>query len=477
MTAWAMRFVYNCSEAPRLTGQLTAEEMSAAATYWIRTIQASSFAHDQERLRKGMSLKRSSLLYQYPPYLDENGIMRLTGRLQKSRSAYEEKHPAILPSDSYYTVLIVWQAHRTVLHAGTHDTLMEVRNKFWISRGRQLVKRVLRTCTVCKRFEGRHGCEVTPPLPQDRITEASPFSNIGIDFAGPLLVKGPENPMKSYIAVFTCATTRAVHLELVTSMKTDSFLRCFRRFASRRGLCNTVYSDNAPTFKRSNRELKKLWHVIKGQEVEDYLACSGISWKFIPVAAPWWGGFYERMIRSIKQAIRKTIGRRFLEFDEVATILTEVEAVINSGPLTYTYSEFNEPTPLSPALFLTGRRLTDLSDVWKTRQEMLRELWLASRKEYLGELRSAHLTSSRRGKEFEVGEIVLVGSKKPRLLWKMGQVEAINRGNDGGVRSCTVRTTKGLIKGIATRNLYHLEAPSKVDSCVVHWWPGNVEHF
>lgn len=191
--------------------------------------------------------------------------------------------------------------------------------------------------------------------------------------------------------LFTCAVTRAVHLELVHDMTTASFLLAFRRFVSRRGLCRVVYSDNALTFKRATKELTELWNVMRHPDVIDHFSNAGIEWKFIVERAPWWGGFYERLVRSVKGALKKVIGRRVLDSQELATILTEVEAVLNSRPLTYVYNEVGEGTPLTPAGFLTGRRLTTLPVggrqnpastpealrvLWRQRKRLLNQFWV-----------------------------------------------------------------------------------------------------
>ena len=137
---------------------------------------------------------------------------------------------------------------------------------------------------------------------------------------------------KCYVCLFTCASTRAVHLELLRSLTVESFLLAFRRFASRRGLPAILISDNAKTFKRSSKEVQK---IARSKEVMRYLSNNGVSWKFIVEKAPWWGGFWERLIQSVKRCLKKCIGRTTLNYDELQTLLSEVETVVNSRALTY----------------------------------------------------------------------------------------------------------------------------------------------
>lgn len=132
--------------------------------------------------------------------------------------------------------------------------------------------------------------QVTAPLPRDRVRESPPFEVTGVDFAGPLYVKSSGQPKKAYIALFTCAVTRAVHLELVSDQTTESFLLALKRFIARRGLCTIIYSDNAKTFKRADQDLKELWSSIGGSELTEFFTDKGITWKFIAGRVGWFLG-------------------------------------------------------------------------------------------------------------------------------------------------------------------------------------------
>ncbi|GFS33764.1 integrase catalytic domain-containing protein [Trichonephila inaurata madagascariensis] len=160
------------------------------------------------------------------------------------------------------------------------------------------------------------GVQVTAPLPALRVEQSAPFSVVGIDFGGPLYTKD-EN--KHYIVLFTCAVTRALHLELVNNLTTETFLLALRRFISRRGLCSKILTDNARTFKRSEIELQNLWKVISDPTVKAFYASHKIYWQFIIDRAPWWGGFYERLIRTVNLALRKTVLRTTSFRDELET--------------------------------------------------------------------------------------------------------------------------------------------------------------
>ena len=164
-----------------------------------------------------------------------------------------------------------------------------------------------------------------------------------------------SNTRKSYIALFTCATTRVAHLELCTDMTTDKFLLAFQRFVGRRGLQHTVYSDNAQTFHATNRHLSQLWTSLFAAKTHQFLAQNNITWKFIAPRAAWWGGWWERIVGTTKCCLRKVLGRHEVSEEGLNTILVAIESAINSRPIVQTEDELGA---LTPAHFLDGETLT-----------------------------------------------------------------------------------------------------------------------
>ncbi|GFX57644.1 integrase catalytic domain-containing protein [Trichonephila clavipes] len=365
-------------------------------------------------------------------------LIRVGGRLQKSKFSYLQKHPIILPAKHYFVNLMVRDSHEKVFHGGVSETLLEIRERFWLIKGRQTVKNILKKCLICKRFSSTSGVQVTAPLPALRVEQSAPFSVVGIDFGGPLYTKD-EN--KHYIVLFTCAVTRALHLELLNNLTTETFLLALRRFISRRGLCSKILTDNAKTLKKSELELKNLWKIISDPTVKAFYASHKIYWQFIMERAPWWGGFYERLIRTVKLALRKTVGRATLFRDELETLLIEIEGVLNSRPLTYIFSEFNEPEPLTPSHMILGRRVNSLPPArlnfdsnlsnrkvlikrFNYRERLLNMFWTKWSKEYICMLKSAHCVKpTGEIKEFKIDDVVLINDEKfPRHFWKLGKV-------------------------------------------------------
>ncbi|KMQ82583.1 integrase core domain protein [Lasius niger] len=305
---------------------------------------------------------------------------------------------------------------------------------------------------------------MTGQLPIERISEAPAFTAVGLDFAGPLFVKSANVQTKAYILLFTCATTRAVHLELCSSMSTNAFLMAFRRFLARRGNSEIIISDNAKSFKAADLEIHQFLDILKTNEFKDFVTTKGIDWKFIVEYAPWWGGFYERMVKAVKEPLRKILGKASLTFEELLTVLCEIEYVINMRPLTYVSNELEEPEPLTPNHFLQITRtdvhyplhfveLTNrisnkesLSRRKRYQTTLLKQLWQKWKHQYLLQLKGAHHSKTVDVSEnLKPGNVVLIeGPSKNKLLWDLAKVVETYTGRDGLVRACLLKTGKGL---------------------------------
>lgn len=475
ITSWIQRFVHNARTQEKRYGPLCTDEIQQAEQYWIKRTQSDSFSKEMDSLLKNDDVNRNSKIISLKPFLDECGILRVGGRLQETNWSFTQKHPYILPCNDVFSELLIRNAHEEVMHSGLQATLNQLREVYWILKSRQMTKSCVKRCLICKRARVKAGQQVCAPLPKERINEAQAFEITGVDFAGPIYVK-PENK-KAYIALFTCAVTRAVHLELVSDLTTDAFLLAFKRFIARRGICSVIYSDNAKTFKKAEKDLKSLWTLMNGKEIQELFANKRIRWKYIVERAAWWGGMWERLVRSVKTCLRKVLGRSYLNFEELQTLICEVEAVINSRPLSYLHTDSSEPSPLTPAHFLTGQRMTTLpsyplhdSSLVKAtaihlnkrlqyRQLLTTQFWNRWKREYLMELRSAHHVSNTfKPSTFKIGDVVLIHDHKQlKHMWKMGRIEETFMGRDGEIRSCAVRLPSGSVYRRPVQLLYPLE--------------------
>lgn len=473
-TAWIFRFVGNCrGNQERTTGPLTAEELLQSERYWVRTSQAESYPTEIYSLRQDLGLPKDSKIADLDPFLNENGILRLGGRLHYADEAEEIRHPIIISKGHRLAELIVWACHRRTLHGGLQDTMNDLREKWWIPQARQFVKTVIHRCATCKRFRLQAATAPTGPLPAERVTRTSPFEVVGVDFVGPVYLKTDGGSSKAYIALFTCAVTRAVHFELITSLATKAFLHAFRRFVARRGIPTLVYSDNALTFKRAAKDIQKLGRLLQQDEVRSHMANKMITWKFIPERAAWWGGFWERLVRTLKHALRRVVGRQSLTTEEMETVLAEAEAAVNSRPITYLHSSPTENVALTPAHFLAGRRLLALpgspaenfkSTVraltrrWIHQQKVSDHFWKRWSRDYLLQLRSAHLSKRAPSHDLQEGDLVLVHDEKmPRQVWKSARILKLHPGRDGQSRLCSIKLPSGHISRRPVQRLYPFE--------------------
>ena len=307
VTAIVLQFIRNLRKRePRpKTLELLAEQLIQAEKMWIRCTQSSAFQPEIRQLAIGGT---NPMVKQLRLFIDTDNIVRCEGRISQSTLPESAKRPILLPSKHRFTELVIREKHDVVHHDGIKETLNCVREKYWILRGREAVKRVVTKCVTCKKFQGKpFTTPKEPPLPSSRVSDEPPFSNTGIDFAGPLYTS--DNGSKIYICLFTCASTRAVHLELVNSLSVPAFLQAFRRFAARRGLPARLISDNAKTFKSAAKEVK---YIGRSPEVQRFLANKGIVWDFIVEKAPWHGGFWERMIQSTGETLFTEIFRTHL---------------------------------------------------------------------------------------------------------------------------------------------------------------------
>ena len=476
VTALVMRFIRNCRNKKEGTeisvGNVKAEEMKEAERLWILDCQ-SGLQNDSkfQKVSKQLGIVK------------KDGVYICVGRLDNSDLEIEAKNPIFLPKDHRFAKLIVLYCHETVHHSRVKGTLAELRSRFWITQGRQFVKKIIKPCVTCKRLEGKsYGTPPIAPLPDFRVTKSPPFYSTGVDFAGPLYIKGSDGKMnKAYIALFTCCVTRAVHIELVENLLASTFVNCLRRFCSRRGTPNLLISDNAKTFKATDKVLKKL---CESDKVQHYMTERRITWKFILERSPWMAGFYERLVGSVKRCLRKVLANARLSFDEINTVLTEIEFTLNSRPLTYLYDDLEEV--LTPFHLLFGSRLFSLSEGLVDNEDCeesntntickrflylsrkLTHFWNRWRREYLKDLRETHSQQKKSNNEVNKGDIVLIFEENTkRNLWKTGIVEDLIVGRDGVVRGATVckigRGGKHEVLNRPLQKLFPLEVSNKVD--------------
>lgn len=450
MISWILRYINNLRKPDqRATGELTVEEIERGEKFIFEAVQTESFSGVDD-----MKIKHLG------SFLDENGIIRLRTRISNRQDSENFRFPIVLPSKHPVTEKLILKVHFDSSHVGIQGVMSKLRENYWIMGGRRAIGATLSKCYVCKKYSSKPIRVDAPPLPLDRVRDACVFEVIGIDMAGPLHLKDGQ---KVWICIFTCAVYRAVHLELVTSMSTHSFVQALRRFVARRGRPKTIFSDNGTNFVGAENLLSQLdW-----QEVMKFSVNERIVWRFNPPSAPWWGGFWERLIGILKQLLRKVLGRASLDYEDLLTVICDCETVLNSRPLTYVSNDPHELSALTPAMFLVDQRgfglpdydFVDRSSVYRKlryKQRLKDDLRLRFRNEYLGQLRIFYEGKPRGS--VKLGDVVLIGNDQDkRMDWPLARVIELIPGKDKQIRLVRLVTSRGQLLRPVQR-LYPLES-------------------
>ncbi|UYV72585.1 hypothetical protein LAZ67_9003861 [Cordylochernes scorpioides] len=451
ITAWIYRFVFNvqCSFNERKKGHVSSSELTSSIHNIIRFIQSSEFQSEITCCKQKKSLPTNSRLLSLNPFIDESGLLRVGGRLHHSNLQFYEKHPIILPRDHFITELIVRQCHLDHLHSGLQLTMSALR--YWIPAGRSLVKKIIHQCIVCFRAKRQVTKQIMGDLPMHRIVKSNPFIKIGIDFAGPFLmkpnIKRSKVKLKSYVALFVCFCTKAVHIEIVSDLSSAAFLAALKRFISRRGKPD-IFSDNGTNFRGANNILREQFGILKASTIQKFISNERINWHFIPPSAPNFGGIWEAGIKSFKFHLLRCLKYQILTFEELSTLTTQIEACLNSRPICPLSSDSDDFNPLTPGHFLIGRPLTaspesnDDDDVpinyldrWSLNQKIKNVFWKRWNREHFNNLQQ-RLKWQKSSPNIKEGDLFLLKDtiSPPAMYWSLGRITKVFPGADGKVR-------------------------------------------
>ena len=447
--AWWLRYLA-ALKGNLVKGPLTVEEIRNSEKILIRKCQSNDFYPEIQRLHKGQPVKAASRIRSLHPYLDDDGLLRVGGRLKEAN--VPGKHPYILSSDCGISTSIIRDVH-DVAHVGVEWVLGVLRKRFWVIKARPLIKRLIRSCVTCKRLYAKPCTQLMADLPKDRVNAGqAPFSIVGVDLFGPFYVKYGRSEIKRYGCLFTCFCTRAIHLEKLDTMDTDSFLNGLRRFMSRRGHARVIYSDCGGNFVAGNSELKISMNRLSRESIDKYMLREDIEWKFNPPTASHMGGVWERMIGLVRRVLAAILPRTVRLTDEIlSTVFCEAECIVNGRPLTKLTDDPNDPVPLTPNHLLmmrSGPRIPPgvfnrgdmLRRRWRHCQYLADQFWRKWLKLYLPELQKRQKWTSANN-NISVGDLVLVCDElTPRNLWPLAVVREIRDGRDGLVRSIKVKT-------------------------------------
>lgn len=450
---------------PPVTQYISVTESNQTLMACIKLVQESSFESDIKHLKSRGWVPKSSNLRSLCPFFDKTGILRVTGRIKHSDASYDTRHPIILPAQDHLSRLIIIDAHHRTLHGGPQIMLNYLRSRYWILQVKERAKKTYRECVTCRRYSNKRTNPFMGLLPEARLKPSKPFKSAGVDYCGPVNIRfSPGRGAKSYkgyICLFVCMVTRAVHLEAVTDLTAKGFIAAFRRFTARRGHCQDLYSDNGTNFVGADRELKEMFNRAKSSlsdEIANLLTLEHTSWHFICPHAPNFGGLWEAGVRSTKTHLRKVVGTTTLTYEEMSTVLAQVEACLNSRPLTLLSDDPNDPLPLTPGHFLVGEALLNITDDnytncnihgldrWRLTQKIVNDFWSRWNKEYLVNLNQRHKWNTPSAEPELDSVVILREDNVPPAKWILGRIIAKHTGVDNITRVVSVKCKSGILK-------------------------------
>nr|XP_044248645.1 uncharacterized protein LOC108069676 [Drosophila takahashii] len=424
-----------------------------AQAYIFRCVQIEGFPDEFARVLKSTPVARSSVLWRLQLCMNEDNIMQVRNRVGKFKSTSDDL--VILPTSHWVTKLIVRHYHEKSYHINHETALNEVRQRFYIPKLRPLFKQVRRDCQQCKLDRAKPQPPIMAPLPPARLGGFQrPFTFVGIDYFGPLTVIDGRKSLKRWGMISTCLTMRAIHIEIVNSLSTDSCLMGLRNFIARRGLPHEIYSDNGTNFRGADSFLQEV-QFIDESKMHHHLAQLGIEWKFNPPAAPHMGGAWERMVRSIKTVLYKISPHQKFSDESLRTAMLEIELTVNSRPLTFVSLDHDDQEALTPNHFLLGssngtKPFCDPERInyrWCLRQseQFANQFWTRWVTEILPTI-TRRSKWHEKVKPIDVGDLVIiVDETQRRNTWLKGRVIEVTRASDGQVRRAKVQTRDGFL--------------------------------
>ncbi|XP_037930652.1 uncharacterized protein LOC119665502 [Teleopsis dalmanni] len=355
--------------------------------------------------------------------------------------------------------------HERNMHCGGQALLAAARQKLWPIKGKIMARSTIHHCVRCTRCKPITFEQVMGSLPRHRVQPNRPFFNTGVDFCGPFWVhykvRG-KRPHKAYLAVYRCFATKAVHLELVSNLTTEAFIGSLKRFIARRGCCQNIYCDNATNFVGASNKLQELTTTIHSNVAQEQITktCSnkGIAFHFIPPRAPHFGGLWEAAVKSAKYLLVRSVSTETLTYEELETVIIEIEAILNSRPLTPMSSNPNDLQALTPGHFLVGDALTAPVDAtcekvksslltrWNLVAHLKQEFWKRWRAEYLMKLQVRNKWREECKNIEENTLVILKEDNVQPLQWPLGRIMKTYKGNDGFIRVVDVKTATGMLK-------------------------------
>lgn len=445
---------------------LSVDEILFAQHLLVRYTQQTNFPNEFDTLSTNKFIPKTSKIGSLNPFIDDNNMLRVGGRLSNAEIPFETRHPLIIPKNSRFTEHLIDDSHRKTLHGGVTLMLAHLRNNYWIIDARNTIRHRIHKCNICFKYSNPNPHQIMGNLPKPRVNISHPFQHTGLDYAGPIHIlprRRPGRPtlIKGYICVFICLSTKAMHLELVGDLSSTSFLAALDRFISRRGQPSDIYSDNGTNFVGASKiiddDMQKMIRQNPQLAAKEHTN-RAIQWHFIPPASPHFGGLWEAGVKSTKYHLRRIIGNGTCTFEELSTLLCQIECCLNSRPLCPLTNDPNDFEILTPGHFLIGRPLlsrqqpTTLNispnrlEYWQRIYQQTQHFWKKWQSEYLSRLQQRPKWIEKQH-EIQINDLVLLKEENlPPSQWKLARIIDVHPGTDGIIRVATIRTPTNILK-------------------------------
>ena len=442
---------------------LSVEELKESTLFLLQRAQRRAYPAEVKGLLSTPPVKipENNKLIHLAPFL-HNELLRVGGRLRKSRLDFNQSHPILLSVKDPLTKTIFLSKHMAMGHCGATLLLATVGTEYFVVGAKRLAQSICKECVTCRKISARSEQQLMADLPTDRITEHPAFNSVGIDYAGPFLLKTSKlrtSPkIKVWLAVFICFATKGVHLEIVSAQTTEAFVATMNRFVSRRGMPKHIYSDNGTNFIGAKKELENFYKWMDASGVttslQSFFSDHKATWHCSPQRAPHFGGLWEAAVKAAKHHMKRIVGPQTLTFEEMNTVFVQIEACLNSRPLLEQQSHNTDGIqPITPAHLLIGKALKAYPEKdidpkmtcrgrWILCQHMVQCFWKRWSSEYLVLLQRRNKWT-RTQPNLGVGDIVLMKDGSDfKTHWALARVTKIFPGDDDLVRTVEVKACK-----------------------------------
>ena len=458
-TCWMRRFMVMMDTKKERSSHLTTIEGQEATHFLLQRSQKRSFSQELSSIKAGTAISPRSKILSLHPIIGKDKLLRVGGRLWNTKLPYHTSHPVIVAAADYFIHLLFRHYHLLLGHCGPSTLLTHAANLYHVLGGRTLARTTCSRCITCRKQAAKASSQLLGQLPPFRVEPQQVFQNTGMDCCGPFHVRQgyTRKPVfvNVFLSIFICMATKAVHLEVVSDLKTEAFIASLERFVARRGLPLNLHSDNGSNYVGAKNQLTRFYEMMNSKATKDaishYTFRHHITWHNSPQRAPHFGGLWEAAVRSAKFHLKRIVGQERLTYEELSTVTCQVESFLNSRPLgPITSHDVEGRSPLTPSHFLIGRsamayptepvtgKPTSLQR-WDTCQKATQDFWDRWSQEYLQHLQKA-TKWHRKERNYQVNDLVmLTDGSHFKAQWSMAKIVKVYPGKDGLVRAVDVQ--------------------------------------